>query len=138
MGGERLAQGWGAFFPGCFVCTWNDAVKLKKLLDLRLLRVHEQINQLAVRASHALGIQNFVSPPNLEDRLKEGSIRHEVVVSQKSLAVLYTRSRKKKKRGRAQKNAGREKKQFACRSQARNPEVTTCVACGLAKCGQGP
>ena len=44
-----------------------DKLELEQPLNVGVLRVHQHVDQLPIICSHALGIQNFVSPSNLKD-----------------------------------------------------------------------
>ena len=44
-----------------------DQLELEQPLNVGVLRVHQHVDQLSIICSHALGIENLVSPSNLKD-----------------------------------------------------------------------
>lgn len=62
-----------------------DAGELEELLDVRLRRVHEQVDKLAVRRAHAVRVHDLVPSADLEDAAEEGLIRCEVAIPQQLL-----------------------------------------------------
>mmetsp|Transcript_104 Transcript_104/g.365 ORF Transcript_104/g.365 Transcript_104/m.365 type:complete len:246 (+) Transcript_104:610-1347(+) len=76
-------------------------LKLEKLPNILILRIHEQVHQLAVLAAHLLGVQHLVPPTHLKCALEERRVVGEVAVRDELLPGAVVRRNEKAAENRA-------------------------------------